>query len=277
MLISEIKRFGRITVMTERVERALSKTGLPDADYALNPYVGCSHGCVYCYGRLYVSNERVRESWGQVVIAKINVHKVLEREVKKIPKGLVSVGTITDPYQPVESVFKLTRRSLEVLLSHGFHVSIQTKNPMVLRDLDLIEAHRDLVDVGFTITTVDRKIASTIEPHAPPPGARVSALERLAERGVTTWIFYGPIIPEVNDDPVTAEAIAEVAARTRSVLYFDPLRVKPFMLDRSYPFRELALKAKDRAWLERVVGVMRRVCEEKKIECRTGFTAEPLS
>ncbi|MEM4677653.1 MAG: hypothetical protein QXP76_00245, partial [Acidilobaceae archaeon] len=78
MIICRIRRFGRIAVAVERVRRALSKTGLPDADYALNPYVGCSHGCLYCYARLYVNDKRVRENWGQAVVAKINVFKVLE-------------------------------------------------------------------------------------------------------------------------------------------------------------------------------------------------------
>ncbi|MEM4677927.1 MAG: hypothetical protein QXP76_01690, partial [Acidilobaceae archaeon] len=224
----------------------------------------------------YVNDKRVRENWGQAVVAKINVFKVIEKEIKKISKSSICVSTITDPYQPIESVFKLTRRSLEILLSRGFRVSVQTKNPMVLRDLDLIEAHRKLVDVGFTITTVDRKVASFIEPHAPPPKARINALEELAKRGVTTWVFYGPIIPEINDDLATVEAVTEIAVRTRSILYFDPLRVKPFMFEEHHPLREYALKARNKAWLENVINTMRKVCAEKKIECRTGFSAEPL-
>ncbi|MEM1927942.1 MAG: radical SAM protein [Acidilobaceae archaeon] len=276
MTIYEARRLGRITVLVERVERALTRTGLPDIDYALNPYSGCSHGCIYCYARLYVSDARVRENWGSVVAARVNIHRVLERETRRLSPGLVGVGTVTDPYQPVESLFRLTRRSLEVLLSRGFRASIQTKNPMVLRDLDILESRREFVDVGFTITTLDWSVSKTIEPHAPPPLARVRALEELSRRGVETWVFYGPVIPGVNDDPETARSIAEVAARTGSVLYVDPLRVKPFMLSEEHPLREAALRARSRKWLRELHETVARLCREYGLECREGFTASPL-
>ncbi|MFN4046354.1 MAG: radical SAM protein [Acidilobaceae archaeon] len=277
LLSSSSIKFGRLTVYFTNVKTALSKSGLPDIDYALNPYAGCSFGCIYCYARLYTSDRRASRRWGEAVVVKSNIVKVLEREARRIPKGVVGLGTITDGYQTVESVFKLTRKSLEILFGRGFHVSIQTKSPMVLRDLDMLSAERGKVDVGFTITTLKAEIAGLIEPYAPPPLARLRALEKLSKTGIKTWVFYGPIIPGLNDDIETAESIAALSANTGSTLYYDPLRVKPFMLTPDHPLREAALKATSREWMARIESTIKKLCLEHGLECRKGFEATPIT
>ncbi len=151
-----------------KVKTALSKSGLKELDYALNPYLGCRFSCVYCYAR-YFSPTEVKERWGEVVVVKSNLLEVLRREVAIKRKGVVGVSTITDPYQPIESERKLTRGSLKILLESGFRVSIQTKSPLVLRDLDLLLSHKEKVDVGLTITTANRDLSKTLEPLAPLP------------------------------------------------------------------------------------------------------------
>ncbi len=262
--------FRGIKVYYTTVHTALSKSKLPDLDYALNPYLGCGHGCVYCYARLYTKDRRASENWGFVVVLKTNIVNVLSREVKKLKPGVVGVGTITDAYQPVEAVYKLTSRCLKILLEHGFRVSIQTKNPLVLRDLNLLAMRKELVDVGFTITTLNGKLAEIVEPRSPPPGARVQALRKLSDLGIKTWIFYGPIVPGLNDDEETVERIAKLAHETASTLYYDPLNIKPFMKNPTHPLRGY-ISMKNTSWWVSVKGTILKYCDEYALTCKPGF------
>ncbi|AFL66286.1 SPL family radical SAM protein [Desulfurococcus amylolyticus] len=262
--------FQEFKVMKTRCETALSRSGLPGLDYALNPYVGCSHACIYCYARLYTRNRDVGSNWGRIILVKENIVDVLRREVAKYPRGVVGIGTVTDAYQPVEAVYKLTRRSLEVLLRHGFHVSIQTKNPLVLRDMDLLVTHRDLVDVGFTITTLDYRASIQIEPHAPPPNARLKALEKLVEENIASWIFYGPIIPGINSDPDTVRSMVDIAKKLNIVLYYDVLHVKSFMNTPTHPLYNYIEKT--RRERRRIMELIETECRRQKVTCRTGFS-----
>ncbi len=227
-------------VIRRKTKRALGKSNLPGIDYTLNPYIGCLHGCVYCYSRLYCPKE-VEMNWGKIVVVKSNIAEVLLKEVRKKRKGKVTLSTLTDAYQPVERDEGITRKLLQILLNSGFSVSIQTKSDMVLRDMDLITSHS--VDVGFTITTLDEKLAKLVEPNAASPSKRAKALERLHSEGVRTWIFLGPILPG-NEDEI--EAIVELAKATDSILIYDKYRVKKFM--KSGIERELADRAKKTDW-----------------------------
>lgn len=266
-------KFRSVVTYYVKVKAALSRSGLPDLKYALNPYMGCSHGCTYCYARLYTRDRRAAENWGKVVVVKVNLPSILEEEVKKLEPGVVGVGTITDAYQPVEAVYRITRRSLEVLLKNGFPVSIQTKNPLVLRDVDLFSKYKSMVDVGFTITTLDYSIAKLIEPSAPPPRARVEALRKLSKAGIKTWVFYGPVIPGLNDDRRTAESIARLAAETKSTLYYDPLHVKPFMKNPTHMLYKHALGV-TASWLAHLEQLIKNLCEEYSLVCKPGFAGD---
>ncbi|HDJ83372.1 MAG TPA: radical SAM protein, partial [Desulfurococcaceae archaeon] len=123
---------GEARIIFLKVKEALSKSGLPDLDYALNPYMGCWHSCIYCYARLYTWYKEIADNWGRIIAVKENIVEVLRREIKYKPRGIVGVGTITDAYQPVEALYEITQKSLKVLFSAGFHASIQTKNPLIL-------------------------------------------------------------------------------------------------------------------------------------------------
>ncbi|MET1128537.1 MAG: radical SAM protein [Thermoproteota archaeon] len=260
-------------VVKVRVSAALTRSGLPDLDYALNPYAGCSHGCVYCYARLYTRYREASRSWGRVVVVKENIVEVLKREVRRLKPGVVGVGTVTDPYQPVELAHRLTRRSLEVLLESGFYASIQTKSGLVTEDLDLLEEHSDKVDVGLTVTTLDERVAQLIEPWAPPPGERVRALEELGSRGIRVWVFYGPVLPGINDDDATLESIVRLAASLGAVLYYDKLRVRGFMLAPGYPIRGSAEAAKRYEWAS-FFRRLRELCARYGVECHPGFEGD---
>ena len=263
--------FRGFQVHYTRVESALSKSGLPGLDYAFNPYIGCSHGCIYCYARLYTRNKQVADNWGKIVIVKSNIVDILKREIKRLKRGIVGIGTITDAYQPVEAVYKLTRSSLEILLNHGFNVSIQTKNPLVLRDLDILSSYKDNVDIGFTITTLDQRVASLIEPVAPLPKARIRAVEEISRRGIKSWIFYGPIIRGLNDDPRTIREIMQLAHNTGSILYYDLLHIKPFMKDPLHPLYKY-VKLYSREWWNETKNIIIKHCMELGLTCKPAFT-----
>jgi len=163
-------------------------------DYVVNPYVGCGHGCRYCYAAFMKRLTGHREPWGEFVDAKVNAPELLGREITKKPMGRVWVSGVCDPYQAAEKKYRLTRRCLEILLEHRWPVSVQTKSALVLRDIGILEKFDD-IEVGFSITTADEKMRKLFEPGASPIRERVRALETLHERGVRTFAMIAPILP----------------------------------------------------------------------------------
>jgi DNA repair photolyase len=182
-------------IREKKVKSILSKSGIPGVDYCVNPYVGCSHGCRYCYATFMKRFTGHKEEWGTFVDVKMNAAEVLGRELKKARPGHVMISSVTDAYQErVEGKYKLTRRCLEALLRYQFSVGILTKSPLVLRDLDLLEQFKD-VEVGFTVSTDRDEIRKIFEPQAPPIQARLQALKTLHEKGIKTYAFIGPVLP----------------------------------------------------------------------------------
>ncbi len=264
---------------------ALSPSKLPGLRYSLNPYLGCEHGCVYCYSPSTLRDEWMGLNWGKFVRAKENIVEVLAREVKRKPKGTVGVSTICDPYQSLEAKLELTRKCIELLSRHGFPVSIQTKSSLVLRDVDLIVPKK--FDVGVTITTMDRELAGKIEPRASPPEARAQALEEFSSRGVETWLFLGPIIPQLNNGEDSLKHVIEVAHRTRSKLIYDKLNLKRWVLDRLAPVFEeerpgLAgrlpdlIREQSESW-RKVCSRVESICRELGVGCEPAFRAHPFT
>jgi len=163
-------------------------------DYTINPYTGCQHNCAYCYARFMKRFTGHREPWGEFVDVKVNAPELLQREVAKKTRGRVWVSGVCDPYQPLEKRYELTRRCIAILIQHGWPVTVQTKSPLVLRDIDLLKQGSD-VEVGFTITTADENIRRLFEPHAPPVHERVKALEALHRAGIRTFAMVAPLLP----------------------------------------------------------------------------------
>ena len=166
-------------------------------DYALNAYVGCEHACVYCYAKFMKRFTGHREPWGAFVDVKINAAELLAREVKKKKKGRVWISGVCDAYQPLEKKYKLTRRCLEILVEDGWPITIQTKSPLVLRDIEILKRSADL-EVGFTITTADEKVRRIFEPGAPPIAKRVEALGILHKEGIQTFVMIAPLLPHAD-------------------------------------------------------------------------------
>lgn len=163
-------------------------------DYALNPYVGCQHGCVYCYAKFMKRFTGHRETWGEFVDVKINAPELLAYEVKRKKVGRVWISGVCDPYQLLEKKYMVTKRCLVVLVENGWPFTVQTKSSLVLRDIDILKRSND-VEVGFTITTADEKIRKLFEPGAPPSGKRIEALARLRSEGIKTFAMVAPILP----------------------------------------------------------------------------------
>jgi DNA repair photolyase len=163
-------------------------------DYALNPYVGCGHRCVYCYAKFMKRFTGHTESWGDFVDVKINAPELLAREVKKKKVARVWISGVCDPYQPLENKYLLTKQCLSILAENNWPFTIQTKSPLVLRDIEILKRATD-AEVGFTITTADEKIRRIFEPGAPPVKKRIEALAYLHSAGIKTFAMIAPILP----------------------------------------------------------------------------------
>ena len=164
------------------------------SDYAVNPYVGCQHACIYCYAKFMKRFTGHREAWGEFVDVKINAPELLAREVAKKKVGRVWISGVCDPYQPLERKYKFTRHCLAVLVENGWPITVQTKSPLVLRDIDILKRAAD-IEVGFTITTADERMRKIFEPGAPPIAKRIEALEALHAEGIKTFAMIAPVLP----------------------------------------------------------------------------------
>ncbi len=135
-----------------------------------------------------------KEPWGEFVDVKINAPEVLRKQLQRAKRGTAWISSVCDPYQPLEAKYELTRRCLKELLEKQFPVNIQTKSKLVLRDLNLLKDFKE-IEVGFTITTNDEKIAGFFEPGAASVGDRMKVLERIHSSGIKTFAFIGPLLP----------------------------------------------------------------------------------
>jgi len=252
-----------VKIYEVRASRALAPSGLPEYDYSLNPYVGCLHGCLYCYAMDFTRGPPAA-AWGEMVYVKVNLLELLRREVRRVRPGVVGISTITDPYQPPEARYKLTRGAVEMLAQAGFHVSIQTKSGMVTRDLDLLTRHRHAVDVGITITTLRDK-ARILEPHAAHPLARARAAEKLANAGIKVWIFLGPVIPSYNDGAQDLAEVIRLARRIGAEVIYDRYRPKPRAdAHLAAGYRPVKPTAE---WWSQVKKTVERICAEEGAAC----------
>jgi DNA repair photolyase len=164
-------------------------------DYCINPYTGCQINCRYCYARLFMKRySGHKEPWGAFVDVKINAPEVLRKQLQRAKRGTVWISSVCDPYQALEAKYELTRSCLKELLQKQFPVNIQTKSKLVLRDLDLLKDFKE-IEVGFTITTNDEKIAKLFEPGAASVAERLKALKKIHSSGIRTFAFIGPLLP----------------------------------------------------------------------------------
>ena len=241
----------RTEVQVERPRSVITRNESPDIpfDRSINPYRGCEHGCIYCFAR--PTHGFMGLSAGldfeAKLFAKPDAPKLLERELAKpgYKPRTIAIGTNTDPYQPIEREWRIMRQILEVLDRANHPVTVVTKSALILRDLDILSsmAARGIAKVAISVTTLDRKLARTMEPRASTPAKRLEAIKALSEAGVPTGVMMAPVIPALNDheiERVLDSAKAAGASEAGYVLLRLPLEVSPLFRDwllQHYPDR----------------------------------------
>jgi DNA repair photolyase len=229
-------------VTVEKPKSIIARNQSPDIsfDRSINPYRGCEHGCVYCYAR--PSHAHMGHSPGldfeSRLYAKPNAAALLETELAKpgYTPRTIALGANTDPYQPIERTYRITREVLEVLERANHPVGIVTKSALVSRDIDILSrmAKKGLVKVAVSITTLDRKLARRLEPRAATPQRRLEALTRLAEADIPTVAMVAPIIPGLTDMEIEQIIACTKAAGAREAGYVMlrlPLEVRDLFED----------------------------------------------
>lgn len=175
----------------------LSKTQIPVADYVINPYVGCSHACLYCYARFMKRFTGHREDWGEFLDIKINAGDLVPKRGSYQGKRIF-LSSVTDPYLPQERQCKLTRRILGNLLPLEPYLNILTKSDLVLRDMDLIKQFPQR-EIGFSFSTLDENLRRQVERRANPVEKRLNALKTVHQKGIRNYLFISPIFPFLTD------------------------------------------------------------------------------
>lgn len=210
---------------------AASPSGLPGLDWAVNPFRGCAHACAYCYAQ-DVTRFEMDRPWGEVIEVKVNIVQRLKKELGKGARGVYGVGTVTDPFQPLEKKFGLTRGCLSVLRNAGAEVSILTKSDLVLRDVDMLRGWK-AAEVGVSLTSLNGDVARLLEPGAPSPEKRLQALKRLSEEGVRTYLMAAPLIRGLSDSEDGLRALVRQAGQAGvSVIMWDKFNPRPMASSR---------------------------------------------
>src|SRR5216684_5096317 len=259
------------------VSSALRPDPLPGIDYSFNPYIGCYHGCTFCFVPRLLQIDR--STWGASVIVKRNAATVLAKELRRLPKGLVAISTATDPYQFVEGKYRITRHALEVLLKAQWPVSVLSRAPLMTRDLDLFTQFEE-IEVGMSVPTLDDRARALLEPWAPPIDARLRCLRILADAGLTTFVGFAPAYPPTGG--WTPEAIADAFAKAGVKKMFtralDARWGVPEAMAKHLDGSELAEDLRRMGDLETIVPFVSRVgeeCRARGIDFRNSFEFRP--
>ena len=241
----------RTTVTVEHPRTIITRNTSPDVpfDRSINAYRGCEHGCIYCFARPSHAFHDLSPGldFETKLFAKPDAAALLRAELRKPGYSCapIAMGTNTDPYQPIERDWRITRALLEVLAACDHPVVVTTKSDRVVRDIDLLSnmAAKQQAAVAISITSLDPRVAITVEPRAPTPRRRLAAVRQLLEAGVPTYVNMAPVIPAVTDHEVEAVVAAAADAGALGVSYIPlrlPWEVAPLFrawLDEHFPDR----------------------------------------
>jgi DNA repair photolyase len=294
----------RVEYREEPCRSALNRVkGMPFA-WSLNPYMGCVHRCTFCYVRAFErrADRPSDERYGQSIRVKVNVAEVLRRELARPSwKGeAVAIGAATDPYQPAEGRYRLTRACLEVLRDASNAFSIITRGPMIVRDLDVLQeaARRAHVSVNFSVPTLDEDVWRKTEPGTAPPRQRLRALATLIDGGIEAGVGMAPILPGLSDRPDQLEQVVRAAREAgathvwANLLYLRPGTREHFLacLARDWPeeleryeelyARRAYLRADDAKPVRALVDDLRRrhgVGDRRRVKLRPPAEPEQLA
>lgn len=263
MKIKEIKAKGIVT-----------KSNLPDADYVVNPYIGCQHGCIYCYAEFMKRFTNHHEKWGTFLDVKINAPELVKTKGKYRGKSIL-FSSVTDPYQPLEAKYKLTRQILEKLVPEQPIIEILTKSSLVPRDIDILKKFKH-VTIGISISTLNEKYSRELEPLASSPKLRLKALKKCKEAGLETYVFLSPIFPYITE----IEKIMAKSEPYSDCFLFENLNLRPTNRKKIYGFlkknkpglipkyREI-YKSTD--YWDELEKEIRKMCKKHKKEVRIYF------
>jgi DNA repair photolyase len=213
-----------VTYREVEVKSALNTVkGMP-FDWSLNPWSGCAHKCTYCFSRAYHARYRgknVGTDFDSNVEVRVNIADVLRKELRRRREGSLAIGTATDPYQPIEGKYRLTRRCLEALVDYPMPTSIVTKGPLVVRDIDVLKKLDEKTDltVYFSVPCVDEEIVRKTDPGTAPPRQRLRALRMLREAGIDAAVLCMPVLPGISDSERSLDAAARAASEAGATAF----------------------------------------------------------
>jgi DNA repair photolyase len=226
------------------LNRCVSRRQLPFT-WTINPYRGCEFACKYCYARYTHEFMEMRNGaeFEQKIYVKQHTAELLRRELRRVKPGeAIALGTATDPYQPAERRYEVTRGILEEFARHrGFELGIVTKSNLIVRDLDLLRAvsQYNVLSIHLTVTTLNVDLARILEPRAPRPDLRIDAVRQLSAAGLTVGLSCSPVLPGITDSPVDLEAVVRAAAAAGARhIFAGPLFLKPCSAAVFLPFLE---------------------------------------
>jgi DNA repair photolyase len=269
--------------------RCVSKRRLPFV-WMINPYRGCEFACKYCYARYTHDYMEMRDplEFERKIYVKQNTGWLLRRDLKKVKSGEpIAIGTATDPYQPAERAYQVTRALLEEFAQHrGFEIGMITKSNLVLRDLDLLQdiARHNKLTVSLTVTTIDNGLARLMEPRAPRPELRLNAVKVINAAGIRCGVSCSPVLPELTDRPSQLEGVVKAAADASACwVNANPLFLKscsrqvflPFVkqhfphLEKIYRERYGERDFATPEYSRRISALVRRLCEKHGVGQRS--------
>ena len=226
------------------LNRCNSGRGMPFT-WTINPYRGCEFGCHYCYARYTHEFMELRDGreFEQKIYVKQHTSDLLRHDLRGVKPGEgIALGTATDPYQPAERRYEVTRGILEEFARHrGFELGIVTKSNLILRDLDLLRAlsRSNVLSIHITITTLNIELARILEQRAPRPDLRMDAVRELSEAGIRVGVSCSPVLPGITDSPANLEAVVRAAAAAGARhIFAGPLFLKPCSAAVFLPFLE---------------------------------------
>jgi len=253
----------------------ITDSKLPDADYVINPYVGCPHKCIYCYAEFMKRFTNHTEDWGEFIDIKICKKPMNFSRIS--PNETILIGSVTDAYNPFEKKYEITRKILSELVSCKSKIEILTKSDLVLRDIDIIKQIRN-IKVGISLNTLDDSFRKQTEPRAASIERRIDALRQFKEAGIATYLFMSPIFPVISD----YKAIIEKSNGYFDYVCFENLNLRGAYLPRVLNFIQInypdisplynkIYKDKDISYWEALKKEISEYCESNKVDYRMYF------
>jgi DNA repair photolyase len=261
-------------------------SNIPDKDYVVNPYTGCQFGCLYCYATFmgrFVNEPR--SNWGNYVYVKSNAVELARAQLRtwgeKRKGSSILLSSVTDPYHGIEHKYLLTRGILEVFVEQEYPgpISILTKSPLVLRDVDLLNQLNS--EVGLTITTTDDQLSRFLEVRAPLVSRRLDTVTKLVQQGIHTYVFVGPLLPHFRCQPELLDDLFQAIAETGTrEVYIEHINLSPYIKeqlwkvlnDESEQIRSIYTKAQSDEHRQILDEIIVELIEKYNLQIRFGGT-----